>query len=239
MIAAKCRSLWQRVWMLFAGTGPLGRVATWVAGWVGDPFYGRVRLASFYGKGYVAPSARIRHKGVIRGRHLFLDDRVLIFEDLGGGPVRLGDEVRICRDTILQTGRHGAITIGDRTFIQPRCQFSAYKGSIHIGRDVQIAPGCAFYPYDHGTAPDQAIAEQPLTSRGDIVIGDDVWIGTGVTVLAGVRIGRGAVIGAGSVVTRDVPDNGIAVGNPARLKRIRRDGVAALSEIRAKRSAGC
>lgn len=223
--------------MLFSGTGFVGRVATWIAGWLCDPFYGRIRLANLYCKGYAAPSARIHHGRIVRGRHVFLDDRVLIFEDTGGGEMRLGDEVRICRDSILQTGAGGAITIGDRTFIQPRCQFSAYKGSIHVGHDVQVAPGCAFYPYDHGTEPGRRISDQPLTSCGDIVVGDDAWIGTGVIVLAGVRIGQGAVVGAGSVVTRDIPDNGIAYGNPARVQRVRDDVVTDMVQMKMKRSA--
>lgn len=61
------------------------------------------------------------------------------------------------------------------------------------------------------------MSRQPLTTHGDIVIGDDAWIGTGSAILDGVTIGIGAVIGAGSVVTHDVPDYAIAVGNPARV----------------------
>jgi maltose O-acetyltransferase len=52
-----------------------------------------------------------------------------------------------------------------------------------------------------------------------IEIGADVWVGGGALILAGVRIGRGAVIGAGSVVTRDVPDDVFAAGNPCRVVR--------------------
>ncbi|NEW52043.1 CatB-related O-acetyltransferase [Nocardia cyriacigeorgica] len=62
-----------------------------------------------------------------------------------------------------------------------------------------------------------------LPNRGDTVVGNDVWIGNGATVLPGVRIGHGAIIGAGAVVTSDVPDYGIAGGNPARLIRTRYD----------------
>lgn len=60
-----------------------------------------------------------------------------------------------------------------------------------------------------------------LPNRGDTVVGNDVWIGNGATILPGVRIGHGAIIGAGAVVTADVPDYGIAGGNPARLIRTR------------------
>ena len=54
-----------------------------------------------------------------------------------------------------------------------------------------------------------------------VIINDDVWIGSGVEILPGICIGKGAVIGAGSVVTKDVPENAIVVGNPARVLKIR------------------
>lgn len=60
-----------------------------------------------------------------------------------------------------------------------------------------------------------------LPNRGDTVVGNDVWFGHSATVLPGVRIGHGAIVGSGSAVTRDVPDYGIAGGNPARLIRTR------------------
>jgi acetyltransferase-like isoleucine patch superfamily enzyme len=78
------------------------------------------------------------------------------------------------------------------------------------------------YPYDHGTALGVPIDEQPITSKGPIVIGDEAWLGTGTIVLSGVTIGRGAIVGAGSVVTRDVPPDSIAGGNPARVLGVRR-----------------
>jgi acetyltransferase-like isoleucine patch superfamily enzyme len=52
---------------------------------------------------------------------------------------------------------------------------------------------------------------------GDIVVGDNVWIGAGAILLPGVTIGVNSIVGAGSVVTQDIPDNKIAVGNPARV----------------------
>jgi acetyltransferase-like isoleucine patch superfamily enzyme len=94
---------------------------------------------------------------------------------------------------------------------------------IQIGRDVQIAPYCAFYSYNHGFAPGALIRKQPLQTKGGIAIEDDVWLGVGVIVLDGVRIGKGAVVGAGSVVTQDIPDGAIAVGKPARVVKMRRD----------------
>jgi acetyltransferase-like isoleucine patch superfamily enzyme len=208
---------WIRFWMLFAGRSLAGRAASALAAWAVPPHFGRLRLADRSRKGFIAATARVSHTRFQAGISPFVDDRVLIIDNGPGGNVVLGDYVRICRDAVLETGPDASIAIGDRTFIQPRCQFSAHKASIRIGRRVQIAAACAFYSYDHGLLPDQPIWDQPLTTRGDIEIGDDAWIGHGVVVLSGVRIGAGAAIGAGAVVTRDVPDNAVAVGNPARV----------------------
>lgn len=212
---------WTRFWMRFAGTGPAGRLATGLAGWATPPYYGRRQLARLYARGYVSPSARIAHPGVHLGAHVLLDDHVLIYRDRDGGEVTLDDRVQLLRDTIVQTGDGGAVRIGARTCIQPRCQLSAYVADIRIGSEVNIAPNCAFYPYDHGIEPDRTIWSQPLSSRGPIVVEDDAWLGFGVIVLSGVTIGRGAVVGAGSVVTRDVPAGAIALGSPARVVKQR------------------
>jgi acetyltransferase-like isoleucine patch superfamily enzyme len=94
---------------------------------------------------------------------------------------------------------------------------------IRIGDRVEIAARCAFFSYDHGMVAGQPIVDQPLTSKGEISIGDEAWLGYGVIVLSGVRIGKGAVIGAGSVVTHDVPDGAVATGVPARVIKMRSD----------------
>jgi acetyltransferase-like isoleucine patch superfamily enzyme len=156
------------------------------------------------------------------GSHVFIGDRVVIYQGRDGGALQIGDDVHINQDCILETAQGGSISIGGGSRIQPRCQFSAYLGQIVIGRDVQIAPNCAFYPYDHEIEPNAPIKDQPLKSRGGIAIEDDVWLGHNVVVLDGVRIGAGAVIGAGSVVKSNVPSRAIAVGSPARVVK-RRD----------------
>jgi acetyltransferase-like isoleucine patch superfamily enzyme len=86
-----------------------------------------------------------------------------------------------------------------------------------------MAPCCAFYPYDHSMLPVKPIREQPLKTRGGIIIEDEAWLGFGVIVLDGVRIGQGAVIGAGSIVTKNIPDGSIAAGNPACVIKMRSD----------------
>ena len=90
---------------------------------------------------------------------------------------------------------------------------------ISFGDNVFIGPNCGFYTAGH---PLNAIQRnQGLEYAKQISVGDDVWIGGNVTVLPGVKIGSNVVIGAGSVVTKDIPSNVVAVGNPCKvLKKI-------------------
>ncbi len=89
--------------------------------------------------------------------------------------------------------------------------------AITIGDDVQIGPNVQLltptHPVEPGPRRDKWEAAEPIT------IGDNVWLGGGAIVLPGVTIGENTVVGAGSVVTRDLPPNVVAVGNPARVIR--------------------
>lgn len=88
---------------------------------------------------------------------------------------------------------------------------------IHVGAHCQIGPNVQLltplHPMDPQTRRDK------LETAAPISIGDNVWLAGGVIVCPGVRIGDNAVIGAGSVVTRDIPADVVAVGNPARVLR--------------------
>lgn len=206
-----------------AGISFWGRFATRMAELFVPPFYGRHSLALSNRKGYISPRASLYGGDLKFGPNIFIDDSVLIFQGWKGGPIKLGEKVHIHRGTIIQTGLGGAVKIGTHTHIQAGCQFSAYQSKIQIGNDVQIAPHCAFFSYNHGFAPGELIRKQPLTSKGDILVEDDVWLAVGVKVLDGVRIGEGAVIGAGSVVTNDIPPGAIAAGVPAKVIKFRKD----------------
>jgi len=214
---------WTRLWMQYAGLSVFGRFATRMAAVFAPPYKARRSLAMMNPLGYIDHNAVLWHPEIEFGSHVFIEERVIINRMKDGGPVKFGDKVSILRDTIIETGDAGSVSIGDETYIHPYCQLSAYRENIEIGRQVLIAMRCAFYPYDHGVSPAHPIRTQPLVSKGPILIGDNAWLGTGVIVLAGVEIGEGAVIGAGSVVTKNVPKNGIANGVPARLIRSRTD----------------
>ncbi len=213
---------WIRFWMRFAGLSPFGRTATWLATLVADPHKARGYLARMNPKGFISPKAVIYHSDFHFGLNIFIDDRVVLFQRQNGGGIEFGDRIHLYRDTILETGFDGHIKIGNDSSIHPRCQLNAYAASIEIGSGVMLAPNCGLYPYSHGIAPDIPIREQPLESKGSIIIGNEAWLGYGVVVLGKVNIGNGAVIGAGAVVTHDIPDNAIAFGNPAKVIKKRK-----------------
>ena len=90
-------------------------------------------------------------------------------------------------------------------------------GKVNIGNNVQIAPNVSIYTAGHPVHPDSRNTGYEYGIP--ITIGDNVWIGGNVVILPGVNIGNNVVIGAGSVVTKDIPDNMIAVGNPCKVVR--------------------
>ena len=86
---------------------------------------------------------------------------------------------------------------------------------VEFGDNVFVAPNCAFYTAGHPL--DYKERNKGLEYAKPIKVGNNVWIGGNVTVLPGVSIGDNVVIGAGSVVTKDIPSNVIAIGNPCRV----------------------
>lgn len=90
-------------------------------------------------------------------------------------------------------------------------------GKVTIGKNVMCAPNVAIYTAGHPVHPQSRSSGYEYGIP--VTIGDNVWIGGNAVILPGVTIGSNAVIGAGSVVTRDIPDNVIAAGNPCRVIR--------------------
>lgn len=86
---------------------------------------------------------------------------------------------------------------------------------VKFGDNVFIAPNCGFYTAGHPLNAEQR--NKGLEYAKPIEVGNNVWIGGNVVVLPGVKIGDNSVIGAGSIVTKDIPANSVAVGNPCKV----------------------
>lgn len=88
---------------------------------------------------------------------------------------------------------------------------------IHVGDYCQIGPNVVLATAGHPILPE--LREKGYQYNAPVRIGRNCWLGAGVVVVPGVTIGDNVVVGAGSVVTRDLPDNVIAVGNPCKILR--------------------
>lgn len=89
------------------------------------------------------------------------------------------------------------------------------EARVTIGDDCFIGPNVSIYTACHSIDPLERNTRREWAEP--VTIGDNVWIGGSVTILPGVTIGSNVTIGAGSVVTRDIPDNVVAVGNPCKV----------------------
>ena len=90
-------------------------------------------------------------------------------------------------------------------------------GHIYVGDKVMFGPNVTIATANHPINAE--LRGRGLQYNKDVYIGENAWIGACVVIVPGVRIGKNTVIGAGSVVTKDIPDNVVAVGNPCRVLR--------------------
>ncbi len=127
---------------------------------------------------------------------------------------------RIGRGSVIRPPLYCAygkyIVVGSGTFIN----FGAMLidvAPITIGDDCQIGPNVQFLTPTHPIEPE--LRREKWEAARPITLGNNVWIGGGAILLPGISIGDNSVVGAGSVVTRDIPANVVAVGNPARVIR--------------------
>ena len=115
------------------------------------------------------------------------------------------------------------ISIGANTFVNTNCMFLD-NNKISIGKNGLIAPFVQIYTASHPLKASERILEDEagsryLTSSKPVSIGDNVWIGGNSIIFPGVTIGNNVTIGAGSVVTKDIPDDVLALGNPCEVIR--------------------
>ena len=146
------------------------------------------------------------------------EERSRILAELLGA---VGADTVIRPPLYVDYGRH--LHVGARTFANYGL-VALDVAPITIGDDVQIGTNVQLLTPTHPVDPELRRAKWEAAKP--IVIGDNVWLGSGAIVLAGVTIGADTVVGAGAVVTRDLPANVVAVGNPARVVRTISDSQA-------------
>lgn len=149
-------------------------------------------------------------------------EKTAILKQLFG---RIGSNVSVGLPFLCDYGRN--IYIGNNVSVNMNCTFVDCS-RIEIGNNVLIASNVQLYTATHPVELSERLTPG-WTDRMDtyfcrtyalpIKIGNGCWLGGGVIVLPGVIIGEGSVIGAGSVVTKDIPPNSVAVGNPCRVIR--------------------
>ncbi len=107
------------------------------------------------------------------------------------------------------------IFLGEGTYLNFNCTILDTE-RVTIGKRCWIAPNVQIYAATH---PVDAVERRERCLAKPVTVGDDVWLGGGVILCPGVTIGDRTVIGAGSVVTRDIPSDSVAFGNPCRVHR--------------------
>ena len=122
------------------------------------------------------------------------------------------DEVIINQPFYCDYGKQ--ISVGKRFFANFNLTVLD-EATVTIGDDCFIGPNVSIYTACHSTDPTERNTRREWAEP--VTIGDNVWIGGSVTILPGVTIGDNVTIGAGSVVTKDIPSNSVAVGNPCKV----------------------
>ncbi|MHB9141553.1 MAG: acyltransferase [Paludibacter sp.] len=146
---------------------------------------------------------------------------------VGAKYISIGDFTTIGKNAILTAWDHQnnelfspSITIGNGCTIGDSAHITGIN-NIVIGNNVLTGNYLLITDNAHGALDSQYLdkhpSTRPLISKGSVFIGDCVWIGSNVSILPGVHIGKGSIIGTGSIVTKDIPDNSIAVGVPAKI----------------------
>lgn len=147
--------------------------------------------------GFIHPNALCESEQIGKGT------RIWAFAHILPG-ARIGEDCNLCDGVFVE----GGVVVGNRTTV--KCGVQLWDG-VQLGDDVFVGPNATF-------TNDLFPRSRKYPDRfSETIVQDGASIGANATILAGVQIGSGAMVGAGAVITRDVPANAIAVGNPARI----------------------
>ena len=121
-----------------------------------------------------------------------------------------------CRGNPVKYAKKIGVNCKGSLYIYGRVEWASEPWIITIGNNVHITDGVKFITHDGGTLLFRYLVPD-LEITKPIVVGNNVYIGNNVIILPGVKIGDNVVIGAGAVVSKNIPDNSVAVGVPARV----------------------
>lgn len=162
----------------------------------------------------VAESLRNRRRNLARFNATSFDDHTAYEEALSALIPHRHPTARLMPPFYCDHGHR--IRLGEQVFINAGCTFLD-GGGITIGAHTLVGPDCKLYTPQHPI--DYEMRRRPVERALPIEIGEDCWLGGNVTVCPGVRIGDRCIIAAGSVVVHDIPNDSLAAGNPATVKR--------------------
>jgi len=147
----------------------------------------------------------------------------------------------VCRGVTLEIGRNATVSLGRWSWLGQGCKIRAHEGRVSVGAKSVLGQECTISAYQHVSIGRECIVadrvmlidfdhgvvdvERPIRQQGiykrDVRVGHNVWIGYGACLLRGVTVGNNCVIGTNSVVNKDVPDDAVVAGIPARVLRMR------------------
>ena len=137
----------------------------------------------------------------------------------------LGNHIKAYPDLFIEAHEKGIIKIGEGCVFNRNAYISSFA-EIYIGKYCLFGPNLYIGDHDHGiysgenqSRPTEKPFDRCIHPK-EIYIGDKVWIGGNVTITKGSYIGKGSVIGANSVVVGRIPENSLAVGSPAKVKKV-------------------
>jgi acetyltransferase-like isoleucine patch superfamily enzyme len=140
---------------------------------------------------------------------------------IGQKKAAIGKYTKLHPTVIIRQGER--ITIGEHCLINHNnvLQAGKFNGRITIGNYVQTGANVMMFAFNHGTELNEIPMIEQDYFDGEIIIEDDVWIGAGSVILPGVRIRKGAVVASNAVVNKDIPENAIVGGVPAKILKYR------------------
>ena len=179
---------------------------------------------------------KLRHRGRLQTEGICFICPGVKLEIGRGATLRIGRWAWIGHGCKIRV-HEGEVSIGAKSVLGQECTISAYQ-HVSIGRECIIADRVMLIDFDHGVVEvERPIREQGIYKR-DVRVGHNVWIGYGACVLRGVSVGDNSIVGTSAVVTKDVPENAVVGGVPARVHpHARRPAADALGAVtRARRA---